>query len=300
MDPMTQRPNRPDYSSKSILITVDVEDWFQVENLRPAFPIEKWNSCQLRIEKNTYALLDLLSTNSVQATFFVLGWIAERLPRLISEIHSRGHEIASHGFQHELCFGLQFLGLREDLYKGKAVLEDKIGHPILGYRAPSFSITNDLIEMLGDLGFKYDSSYNNFAMNKRYGQANGLFQSSQSDQLIAKNGIVELPISNLRIVGQTIPWGGGGYFRLYPPTLFQAGVTRILKDKGYYNFYCHPWEFDPEQPLTNSINGLSRFRHYLNLDKTHNRLDRFLKKFQDCNFVSCSEYLSLHNQQDVL
>lgn len=298
---MTRRPNRPNKpsrpkdSSKSILITVDVEDWFQVENLRPAFPFESWNSCELRVERNTHVLLNLLDRHHVQATFFVLGWLAERLPNLVTEIHKRGHEIASHGYNHELCSGLVCATLREDLLRSKATLEDITGQPILGYRAPSFSVTHDLIETLGELGFRYDSSYNNFAMNKRHGQANGFFQPSQGDQLVAKNGIVELPISNLNIGGQTIPWGGGGYFRLYPPSVFFSGVAHILNNKGYYNFYCHPWEFDPDQPRANGIGALSRFRHYLTLDKTLTRLNRFLHRFKDCKFRTCSQYLGLKN-----
>lgn len=278
---------------KTILITVDVEDWFQVENLRPAFPIGKWDSCELRLEKSTYFLLDLFDKHHVQGTFFVLGWIAERLPHLISEIRNRGHEIASHGYSHELCSGLVCASLREDLVRSKAALEYITGQPVFGYRAPSFSVTHDLFQTLGELGFRYDSSYNSFAMNKRYGQANGFFHPTQGERLVAKNGIIELPISNLKIGGQIIPWGGGGYFRLYSPSLFAFGVSRILEYKNYYNFYCHPWEFDPEQPRAAGIGVLSRFRHYLNLDKTLTRLDCFLERFKYCNFVTCSQYLNL-------
>jgi polysaccharide deacetylase family protein (PEP-CTERM system associated) len=285
--------SNPSKSSKTILITVDVEDWFQVENLRPAFPIEKWDSCELRVERNTHALLNLFDRYHVQATFFVLGWVAERLPGLVAEIQKRGHEIASHGFNHELCSGLTCATLREDLQRSKSLLEDITGQTVLGYRAPNFSMTHDLIETLGDLGFQYDSSYNNFAMNKRHGQANGFFKPSQGEQLVAKNGIVELPISNLSLGGQTMPWGGGGYFRLYPPLIFTTGVARILKDKGYYNLYCHPWEFDPEQPRAKGIGVLASFRHYLNLDKTLDRLNHFLSRFHECNFTSCSNYLNM-------
>lgn len=296
--PLTQqtlRPNRPNDSKKSILITVDVEDWFQVENLRPAFATDKWDSCELRLEKGTHRLLDLFDKHDVQATFFVLGWIAERLPKLVNEIHSRGHEIGSHGYKHELCSGLACAGLREDLIRSKTILENITGQSVLGYRAPSFSVTGDLMDTLGELGFRYDSSYNNFTMNRRHGKANGFFQPESGGYLAAKNGIVELPISNLNICGRVIPWGGGGYFRLYPPSVFFSGVSHILEDKDYYNFYCHPWEFDPEQPRVNGICSLSRFRHYLNLDKTLTRLDRFLEKFHDCSFVTCSQYLGLNN-----
>jgi len=289
-------PSNQSKSTKSILITVDVEDWFQVENLRSAFPIETWDSHELRLEKSTHHLLDLFARHGIQATFFVLGWIAERLPHLVSEIQKFGHEIASHGYNHELCSGLVCTTLRGDLLRSKTLLEDISGRPVVGYRAPSFSVTHDLIDTLGELGFRYDSSYNNFTMNKRYGQVNGFFQQRNDGCLVAKNGIVELPISNLSLYGQTIPWGGGGYFRLYPPSVFASGVAHILKSKGCYNFYCHPWEFDPDQPRTNGIGALSRFRHYLNLDRTLTRLDRFLGNFKHCTFVTCSQYLDLNNR----
>lgn len=292
--PNSSNPINP-RDQKTILITVDVEDWFQVENLRPAFPMETWDSCELRIEKNTHALLDLFDQHDVQATFFLLGWIAERLPHLVPEIQKRGHEIASHGYKHELCSGISSTILHEDFLRSKSTLENIIGQPVLGYRAPSFSVTRDVMDALGELGFRYDSSYNDFTMNKRHGKANGFFQPTRKGSLVADNGIVELPISNLRICGQVIPWGGGGYFRLYPPLVFASGVSHILEDKRYYNFYCHPWEFDPEQPRVNGICSLSRFRHYLNLDKTLTRLDRFLEKFHDCSFVTCSQYLGLKN-----
>lgn len=282
-------------NQKTILITVDVEDWFQVENLRPAFPIETWDSHELRLEKSIHHLLDLFEQHNIQATFFVLGWIAERLPKLVNEIHSRGHEIGSHGYKHELCPGLSCTTLREDIIRSKSILEDITGQSVFGYRAPSFSVTGELLDSLGELGFRYDSSYNNFTINKRHGKANGFFQQGNDGCLVAENGIMELPISNLSIYGHAIPWGGGGYFRLYPPLVFAYGVSRILEDKLYYNFYCHPWEIDPEQPRATGIGVLSRFRHYLNLDKTLARLDRFLDKFRHCNFVTCSKYLGLNN-----
>ena len=292
-------PSNQSKSTKSILITVDVEDWFQVENLRSAFPIETWDSHELRLEKSTHHLLDLFARHGIQATFFVLGWIAERLPHLVSEIQKFGHEIASHGYHHELCSGLVCTTLRDDLLRSKTLLEDISGRPVVGYRAPSFSVTHDLIDTLGELGFRYDSSYNNFTMNKRYGQVKSFFQQGNDGYLVAKNGMVELPISNLRMFGQIIPWGGGGSFRLYPSMVFASGVSRILKEKNYYNFYCHPWEFDPDQPSASGIGVLSRFRHYLNLDKTLNRLDRFLHRFKDCNFVTCSQYLDLCDHPEV-
>jgi polysaccharide deacetylase family protein (PEP-CTERM system associated) len=289
---MTQRLNDAS-SKKSILITVDLEDWFQVENLRPCYPHDTWGACELRVEKNTHLLLDLFDRHNIQATFFVLGWIAEHCPELIRNIQSRGHEIASHGYRHQLCSELHQSALYEDLHHSKILLEEIIRKPVLGYRAPNFSITKELVDALGDLGFKYDSSYNSFGLNRRHGRADGLFSLSSNNHLVAKNELMELPMSNLTSAGHTIPWSGGGYFRFWPSTLFHAGVSRILKHDDNYMFYCHPWEIDAAQPRANGIGALSRFRHYFNLDQTLNRLDRFFTRFKGNNFVSCSQYLKL-------
>ncbi|DAC71921.1 MAG TPA: polysaccharide deacetylase [Thermoplasmata archaeon] len=274
-----------------ILITVDLEDWFQVENLRLAYPFCVWDACEIRIERNTRELLDIFDDRGVQATFFVLGWMAERCRGLVKEISERGHEIASHGYKHQLCSALSKEVLREDVCRSKALLEDIVGRPVFGYRAPSFSITEHLVEVLGDAGYFYDSSYNSFALNKRYGRANSLFHSCNSNLMISDNGIIELPVSNLEIGGQTIPWGGGGYFRFWPPRLYSWGVTKILHERKLYLFYCHPWEIDPEQPQARQLGWLGRFRHYVNLDKTLKRLEQFLERFHQNSFISCQNYL---------
>jgi polysaccharide deacetylase family protein (PEP-CTERM system associated) len=284
-------PANPTKLTKTILITVDLEDWFQVENLRPTFPIATWNSCEIRVESSTHKLLDLFDRYHVQATFFVLGWLADKRPDLIKEIHQRGHEIASHGYNHQLCSEVSVSALREDIHKSKMALEDISGQAVLGYRAPNFSITEELVDILAELGFMYDSSYNSFALNRRHGKANDLFSLSSESRLIAQNGIIELPMSNLNIAGRVIPWSGGGYFRFWPTSLFYLGVNHILKDTGHYTFYCHPWEADPAQPRAKGIGMLSSFRHYLNLDQTLNRLDRFFSRFQNCSFAPCNHYL---------
>jgi polysaccharide deacetylase family protein (PEP-CTERM system associated) len=278
-------------NAKTILITVDLEDWFQVENLRPSFPLSTWDSHELRVENNTSALLDLFSQHHVQTTFFVLGWIAEKFPNLVRNIQRQGHEIASHGYNHQLCSDLPRSTLREDIYQSKILLEDIIEKPVLGYRAPSFSVTANLIDVLSELGFAYDSSYNSFNLNKRHGRADGLFRLLANNNLVTKDGLMELPMSNLNIAGHGIPWSGGGYFRFWPSTVFHSGVNHILKHDGRYMFYCHPWEIDAGQPRAVGIGMLSRFRHYLNLDKTLDRLNLFLDTFNNCAFMSCSNYL---------
>jgi polysaccharide deacetylase family protein (PEP-CTERM system associated) len=276
----------------SILITVDVEDWFQVENLRSHFPPERWDSCELRVERNTHTVLDLLDRFKVRATFFVLGWIAHCCPGLVREIHARGHEVASHGYNHRLCSELSGPDLREDLYRSKALLQDIIGHPVHGYRSPSFSITKNLVDLLVELGYFYDSSYNNFSLHNRYGNLNGTWKQNPTGKLVSANGLLEIPVSNMTVFGKVLPWGGGGYFRLLPSALFRRGVKSILDKQDHYVFYCHPWEFDADQPRVTGMRSDLSFRHYVNIDKNSGKLQAFLSAFSSNQFLSCSDYLN--------
>ena len=276
-----------------ILLTVDVEDWFQVENLRPHFPPNSWDSCEFRVEDNTHVLLDLLDDFHISATFFVLGWIAERFPGLVKEVKARGHEVASHGYGHQLCYELSSSELKKDLYRSKSLLEDIIGQPVHGYRAPSFSITQELVDLLKEFGYRYDSSYNDFSMHGRYGKMDSIQQHFPNARLNGENSFTELPISNLKLGGKSIPWGGGGYFRLWPFWLFKQGVAQILRRQEYYLFYCHPWEFDPDQPRVDGMRMDRRFRHYVNLAETSERMNSFLTSFCQHEFITCSRFLAL-------
>lgn len=296
-------PNNP-----TILLTFDVEDWFQVENLKQCIPFSSWPNCELRIEKNIHRILDLLdsinsnnSSNSInpsnpKATFFILGWIAERLPSLVQEIRARGHEVASHGYYHELCHKQSIEAFRFDLASSKKLLEDIIGSPIFGYRAPSFSVTSEDLRHIEAAGYLYDSSFNDFRFNKRYGHIllNGNGKKGILHQ-IAK-GFYEIQISNLKIGNGVIPWGGGGYFRLIPSRIFQQGVLSILNRQGAYLFYMHPWEIDPDQPKLSDIPISFKFRHYVNLDKTYSKLVYFLNSFSTYRFLTCSQYITQQTQ----
>lgn len=278
----------------TILLTIDVEDWFQVENLRPWFPPDRWNEHPLRVEANTHRLMDLFDSfhHPVKATFFVLGWIARRCPQLVREIYNRGHEVASHGLNHLLCNQMAPARLLDDLRTSKHRLEQIIGAPVHGYRAPNFSIDDRVLKQIQQCGYRYDASYNSFERHHRYGR---ITQAG-----LPRNGLAirlgpnfhELPISNLTLAGQTVPWGGGGYFRLLPSLVFNTGVRHILRQTGAYHFYMHPWEVDPEQPRVPSQNGLNTWRHYLNLRKTHTRLQRMITRFQHCRYQTCSQYLA--------
>ncbi len=280
----------------NILITVDLEDWFQVENFKNSIPFSEWNTKELRFENNTRKLLEIFEEYNIKATFFILGWNAERAPGLVREVHNLGHEIASHGYNHNLCSDISTEDIREDLQKSKSILEDIIGSPVFGYRAPSFSITEKTISLLKEIGYTYDSSYNNFSLNNRHGS---LDLSQYKKKFFAYKdfeGFWELPISNLTIGNMTFPWGGGGYFRLLNRTLFCIGVQRILKKERGYMFYMHPWEIDPKQPRVSDAGFFFRFRHYFNLSKCRTKLVSFIDAFQDCTFVTCSHHLkSLEN-----
>ena len=288
----------------SVLLTFDVEDWFQVENLRALFPEPAWDFQPLRVEEATERILDALDAagaernglkgvlRPIRATFFVLGWVARRCPGLVRRIHERGHEVASHGYGHRLCREQKPESLKADLRAGKAVLEDIVGVPVRGYRAPGFSIDERVLKLVGEAGYEYDSSYNSFSWNPRYGRLRLHGADRRGIAFRLPGGLAELPLSNLHGNGWVLPWAGGGYFRLMPSRCFHWGVRRILNRDGAFVFYLHPWEFDPGQPKVRQVSKLARFRHYVNLNETARRFHAFLRHFQCCDFLTCSEYLA--------
>lgn len=308
----SQASTRPDNGQRQLLLTVDVEDWFQVENFRGIIHPSSWSTFEPRVERNTHRLLELFSEMKtrpsglegnnpghcpldtgpcIHATFFILGWIAERMPGLVREIHSMGHEVASHGYNHELTGDCGREGLRRDIESSKKLLEDIIGGPVHGYRAPSFSISADMLKVVEDCGYLYDSSYNSFSANSRYGRVD---LSGNGNVGIAKKiseGFYELPISNIEWAGMVVPAGGGGYFRLYPLHLFTLGVRAVMRKHNAYMFYMHPWEIDPGQPRVSGASSLSRFRHYVNLERTMDKLRGLIRGLDDCAFLSCRQYL---------
>jgi polysaccharide deacetylase family protein (PEP-CTERM system associated) len=289
---------------KHFLLTIDVEDWFQVENLRPWYPRESWSSQQIRVEESTgkiLALLDKVSAGRetpVKATFFILAWIARKLPRLVREISAAGHEVASHGYSHQLCVDQSESELRSDLEKSKKILEDTIGSQVFGYRAPSFSISQRILEMIREAGYTYDASYNSFGMNSRYGRLNVGKYKKRGIALDLGDGFYELPLTNVCLWGKYFPCSGGGFFRLLPGPLFRMGVQRILSSQDAYHFYMHPWETDPDQPRQQQASFLSKFRHYVNLKKTLPKLESLVRSFDHCRFSTCIEYLRTFSKND--
>ncbi|MDN3517174.1 DUF3473 domain-containing protein [Aquisalimonas lutea] len=261
-------------------LTVDVEDYFQVSALAGAIPPEDWERWPSRVVRNTDRVLDLFARHDVHGTFFVLGWIAERQPDLVRRIADQGHEIASHGYSHQLVYNQTPAVFREETRRSKVLLEDIIGSPVTGYRAASYSITPEsrwALDVLAELGFSWDSSL--FPVHHdTYGMPG---TPEQPYRLTTDGGaeLVEFPLSTLRVAGQRVPIAGGGYFRLFPYWFSRWGLGTINARGQPFIFYLHPWEVDPDQPRVPGLPWKSRFRHYNNLDRFYPRLDKLLGAF---------------------
>lgn len=273
-------------------MTVDVEDYFHVSALSEVISRSEWNRMEFRAERSTDRVLELFREHGVHATFFVLGWVAERTPGLIRRIYDAGHEIACHGLTHELVYRQTPEVFRDETARSKAMLEDVIGAPVIGYRAASYSITAQslwAIDVLCDLGFRYDSSIFPIA-HDRYGIPGA---STRPGLLASSSGrtIIEFPLSTARVCGVRVPVAGGGYFRLLPYWFTRWALGTInRRDAMPFIFYLHPWEIDPGQPRFRAT-WLSRFRHYNNLDVCEARLRRLVADFR---FASVREVLSTH------
>jgi polysaccharide deacetylase family protein (PEP-CTERM system associated) len=284
-------------------MSVDVEDWFQVENLRSVISRDRWDDYPLRVEDNTRRLLDVFDETDTSATFFTLGWVADRVPNLVREIAARGHEVASHGYAHELLYEAGPERFRSDIRRAKRLLEDLSGQPVRGYRAPSFSITEWALPILHEEGYRYDSSYFPVSGHDRYAQlppdlfANPQHGKPGSESFMQElpNHIVELSIPVLQALRRSLPWGGGGYFRIVPPALFRRGLAAAARRNGGAIFYLHPWEIDSEQPRMAGLPKGYAFRHYVNLERTAARLYRLCAEFpfRDCRAALAEKGFSL-------
>lgn len=266
-------------SSNSLcMMSFDIEDWFQVENLKGQISRDTWDLQELRVENNTRRILEVLGGRQTKATFFILGYIAHRCPSLVREISKAGHEIGCHGYGHQLLSDLTPKAFEEDVIKSKDLLEEISGQKVLGYRAPSFSITAWALPILQRNGFQYDSSLFEIPYHDRYGS---LPMVGARNPIVNMEGdFYEIRIPTLNLGSLRIPWGGGGYFRLYPYWLYRSGVRRILRRNGSFTFYLHPWEVDPRQPRLNGVPPLLYFRHYQGLETTLGKLDRLLSDFR--------------------
>jgi polysaccharide deacetylase family protein (PEP-CTERM system associated) len=270
-------------------LSIDVEDWFHVHNLEAVVARATWDARELRVERNTERMLELMAERGVRCTCFVLGWVAEKCPGLVKRIAAAGHEIASHGYGHELLYTLSPAAFREDVKRGVGLLEATSGQKVRGYRAPSFSITDWALDVLKELGLDYDSSAFPTAVHDRYGQLSAV----EAGQSIAevRPGLYEIFVSTLRVGHLGVPWAGGGYFRLLPYRLFAQGIRRILGSGRPYVFYIHPWEIDPGQPRVHGLKRAHAFRHYNNLARCEPRFARLLNDFQ---WTTVADLLATH------
>jgi len=275
-------------------LTFDVEDYFHVSALSSSIHPRDWGKHdQGRVVSSTLKILESCERSNSKATFFVLGWVADRYPELVKEIDAAGHEIASHGWSHQLVYNQTKHEFREETDRSKKLLEDITGKSVDGYRAASYSITPKsrwALDTLAELGFKYDSSL--FPVyHDRYGMPGIPFDPYL---LETDNGniLVEFPLSTYGFFGYRLPIAGGGYFRLYPYFLTQYLLGSINRAGRPFVFYLHPWEVDPDQPRV-AVSGLSKFRHYNNLDKCCGRLDKLLSRFEFGSMYSVLKNLNL-------
>ena len=261
-------------------LTVDVEDWFQVSNFDALVARGDWTSMESRVEASTRKLLDLFARHDAHGTFFVLGWVAEHFPHLVREIRDAGHEIASHGYGHQLVYTLGAENFEEDLQKSIEAIEAACDVRPVGYRAPSFSIDTRnpwALEVLQRLGFTFDSSIYP-VKHPRY----GVPTFARVPRRVDVGGgatIREFPLTTLRMFGRNVGAAGGGYLRLFPLTVLQTAFRRMNRDGQPAVLYLHPWEVDPDQPRL-KVRGLGRVTHYTNLDQTEARLDTLLQQVE--------------------
>lgn len=259
-------------------LTIDVEDYFQVSAFAPYIRRDDWDARECRVERNVARIMDMLAERDVTATFFTLGWIAERYPAMVRRIVDGGHELASHGYGHERASDLDHSAFSQDVERAKKLLEDLAGREVSGYRAPSFSIgTGNLwaFDALARAGYRYSSSIYPIR-HDHYGMPD-----SPRFAYRVGSGLLEVPITTLRLMNRNLPSSGGGYFRLLPYALSRWMLQRVNReDREPAVFYFHPWEIDTGQPRIAGINAKTRFRHYVNIGRTEGRLRSLLRDFR--------------------
>ncbi len=260
-------------------MTVDVEDYFQVSAFEKHIRREDWERKVCRVESNMERILDLFSESGIKATFFVLGWIAERYPQIVNRIAEEGHELASHGWSHVRVIEQNSREFQEDVTRTKNLLEDLSGMQVRGYRAASYSIGADnlwALDVLRETGHQYSSS-----IYPIHHDSYGMPEAPRFSFHPSEDGFLEVPVTTVEVMGRNYPCGGGGYFRLFPYRLSRWALRRVnRKDKQSCVFYFHPWEIDPEQPRQKDIGVKTRVRHYLNLSRMERRLRRLIRDFE--------------------
>lgn len=259
-------------------LTIDVEDYFQVSAFVPYIDRSSWDARECRVERNMDRILGLLAASNTKATFFTLGWIAERYPQVVRRIVEGGHELASHGYGHERASDLSEAAFLDDITRAKGILEDLGGVSVQGYRAPSFSIGEGNLWAFDSLlkaGYRYSSSIYPIR-HDHYGMPDAPRYAHE-----VRPGLLEIPITTIRMFNRNLPSSGGGYFRLLPYALSRWMLGRVNGvDRQSGIFYFHPWEIDADQPRIAGISSKTRFRHYVNIDRMERRLAQLLQDFE--------------------
>lgn len=270
--------NSSESSAITNALTIDVEDYFQVSAFAPYIERSDWDHRECRVERNVHRILDMLAAQDAKATFFTLGWIAERYPQIVRRIVAEGHELASHGYGHQRASDQSEEAFLSDIRQAKHILEDLSGLAVQGYRAPSFSIgTGNLwaFDCLQSAGYRYSSSIYPIR-HDHYGMPD-----SPRFAYEVRDGLLEIPVTTLRVLNRNLPSSGGGYFRLLPYSLSRWMLGRVnAGDREAAIFYFHPWEIDVGQPRVEGIGAKTRFRHYVNIGRMEARLQRLLGDFQ--------------------
>lgn len=260
-------------------MTVDVEDYFQVSAFESTVDRDQWENFEQRVDRNTRNILELFARHDVKATFFTLGWVAEQFPELVRDIAAAGHEVASHGWQHTRVNTQQPEDFRNDIRRTRALLQDISGQPVLGYRAASYSIGRSEAwawDELAEAGYSYSSSIVPISHDLY-----GIPDAPRFAFDTAQGRLLEIPITTISFAGRNINCGGGGWFRLFPYSFSRWALRKVnASDVEPGIFYFHPWEIDPDQPRPEGLGLKTRFRHYLNLDRTYGRLEQMLSDFQ--------------------
>lgn len=259
-------------------MSIDVEDYFQVSAFAPYIRRSEWDARECRVERNVQRILAMLAQHQTRATFFTLGWVAQRYPHLVRDIVAQGHELASHGYGHERASDLSPEAFKSDIDRAKKLLEDLGGVAVSGYRAPSFSIGKGNLwafDALLACGYRYSSSVYPIA-HDHYGMPD-----SPRFAFPVREGLLEIPVTTLRVGSRNLPSSGGGYFRLLPYALSRWMIRRVNQVDGEPAvFYFHPWEIDADQPRVEGIDAKTRFRHYVNIARTEDRISRLLGDFR--------------------
>ena len=258
------------------IFTVDVEDWFHILDVPSSPDISRWGSLPSRVEANFRKLLHLFDLHGVRTTCFFLGWIAEKYPHLVREAARSGHEIASHGYSHTLVYNMTPEGFLRDIRRSKEVLENITAEPVIGYRAPGFSATAKVpwfFDKIIEAGYRYDSSV--FPARRGHG---GMAGSQCTPYLVRDGALIEFPISVVKILGSRLCLFGGGYLRLFPWRLIRSAGGRLMKQDRPLIFYVHPREIDPQHPRL-PMNPVRRFKSYVNLSSTEQKVECILKEF---------------------